>query len=338
MSRFRSTGHRRVKAGEVRFDVARGVAFFLGGFIALNLLIERRSARFDANLWLLDLSALASPVRFAVLACAAGALLLFAISPHTARRLRNGVAVFLVPAVAASLVNATVFYVLLVQRTIASPFPVPFTLAVAAAIALVVASLFAREAPAAAKRGVILATVLACALFFPLAQGICYGNTDYRRPADMAIVLGARAYADGTTSPPLRQRVRTSCDLYRAGLAPAMLFSGGPADGGMNETEAMRRLAMKLGVPERAIVLDPAGVSTEATVENTVPMIRRAGARRVLVVSHFYHLPRIKMTYQRYGMNVLTVPARIDRFTPDLLYSMLREVGGLWIYYLRALG
>ena len=36
------------------------------------------------------------------------------------------------------------------------------------------------------------AVVLGCTLCFPLAQMFCFGKTDYRRPADAVVVLGAR--------------------------------------------------------------------------------------------------------------------------------------------------
>src|SRR5439155_17548504 len=113
--------------------------------------------------------------------------------------------------------------------------------------------------------------------------------------------FGAKAYADGTPSDALADRVRTACALYRDGLAPRLLFSGGPG-----EPAAMQHLAASLGVPEAAVLRDSEGVNTESTARNTVALLHAPS--RVLAVSHFYHLPRIKMTYQRYGSEVYTVP------------------------------
>ncbi len=59
--------------------------------------------------------------------------------------------------------------------------------------------------------------------------------------------------------------------------------------------------------------------------------------RRVIAVSNFYHLPRVKLTYQRAGIDVLTVPAKDTRTMVQLPYNMAREVAALWIYYLRPL-
>ena len=56
---------------------------------------------------------------------------------------------------------------------------------------------------------------------------------------------------------------------------------------------------------------------------------------RVLAVSHFYHLPRIKLSYQRQGLEAYTVPARESRWIPKTPYTVGREVLALWFYYVR---
>jgi vancomycin permeability regulator SanA len=165
----------------------------------------------------------------------------------------------------------------------------------------------------------------------------CFGKTDYRRPADLAVVLGARAYADGRPSDALADRVRTACRLYHAGLAKKLLFSGGPGDGPVHETVAMQRMAVALGVKPDDILLDPGGLNTQATVRNTESLFPQIHASRILVVSHFYHLPRIKLTYQRTGWEVYTVPAKESYLLRQLPYNMAREIAATWVYYLRTL-
>jgi len=58
------------------------------------------------------------------------------------------------------------------------------------------------------------------------------------------------------------------------------------------------------------------------------------GVRRVLVVSHFYHLPRLKLTYQRLGQEVWTVPAHESFVLRQMPVLIAREVLALWVYYL----
>ncbi|MBI3919782.1 MAG: YdcF family protein [Armatimonadetes bacterium] len=176
-----------------------------------------------------------------------------------------------------------------------------------------------------------------CMVGFPLAQIYCFGKTDYRRPADAVVVFGARAFKNGHCSRALRDRVRTGCQLYLDGLAHTLIFSGGPGDGAITEPEAMRRYALRLGVPDKDILLDPEGLDTEATAKNTCLLFTEHNLRRVMAVSHFYHLPRIKMTYRRHGWDVYTVPAQESRVLVRMPYYMMREVAALWVYYLRPL-
>ncbi len=177
-------------------------------------------------------------------------------------------------------------------------------------------------------------SLAACMVLFPLMQMLCFGHTDYRRPSDAIIVFGARAYADGSLSVPLADRVRTACGLYHEGLAPWLIFSGGPGDGDVHETEAMRQLALELGVPDGAIRLDSQGLNTRATARETARMLEQLGARSAMAVSHFYHLPRVKMSYARLGWNVYTVPAEESYTLRAMPIYMLREIVGLWVYYL----
>ena len=110
-----------------------------------------------------------------------------------------------------------------------------------------------------------------------------------------------------------------------------LVFSGGPGDGPVHETEAMRAMALRLGVPPTAIALDRAGLNTEATVRNTTALATHG---RVLAVSEFYHLPRIKLAYQRAGCEVFTVPARPTHWLQAWpLRSVLREIPAFWAYY-----
>lgn len=137
-----------------------------------------------------------------------------------------------------------------------------------------------------------------------------FGASDYRRPADAIIVLGAAVRPDGSASPALRDRVVTACDLYREGLASHLVLSGGHTPGRpVSEAACMRELALTEGVPAMALILDEAGWTTEATVRNTKRITQEHGWERVLFVSHDYHLARIKLRAERHGLQAVTVPA-----------------------------
>ena len=182
--------------------------------------------------------------------------------------------------------------------------------------------------------GTVVAAAVAVAAAFPLVQCFALGWTDYRRPGDVAVVFGARAYADGTPSEALADRVRAACTLHREGRVSRLVFSGGPGDGPVHETEAMRRMALSLGVPASDIEVDPDGWNTRRTVEFV--RCRFPSGGRIVAVSEFYHLPRIRLAFQQEGLSVTTAPARPFHAARCLpLYSLCREVAAFWTYLLR---
>jgi uncharacterized SAM-binding protein YcdF (DUF218 family) len=237
----------------------------------------------------------------------------------------------------AAVANTATFYQLLSTGAIRAAVRVPVSAFLTVALFLISLGLQPAVGHIAIRRRGVTWVVLACALGFPLAQICVFGWTDYRRPADIIVVLGAKVFADGTPSTALSDRVRTACALYHAGLAPRLLCSGGPGDGPTSEPQAMRAMAVHRGVPAGDIILDEQGVDTRATVRNSLPVFRQHGVRRVLVVSHFFHLPRIKMTYQRAGWDVYTVPAHDQQLRATVPYLVAREVVALWAYYLSPL-
>jgi uncharacterized SAM-binding protein YcdF (DUF218 family) len=313
-------------------SVARGLALFLGGFTLLNLAGDSRFSGASANSWWISVPLLSPPASKVFLALLGLVLLAYAAAPGAGLPRRLIASALLIAAVVAAASNSIGFYLLLAKGKIASTVPVPLSLFIALSLLLIGIAHF--RAPE--NRPVVaLVTFVVAALAFPIAQISLFGVTDYRRPADLIVIFGARAFADGTLSNALSDRVRTASSLYQEGLAPRMLFSGGPGDGAVSEPEAMRRFANMLGVPDNAILLDTHGLNTEATVRNTMTLLQNQPSR-ILTVSHFYHLPRIKMTFQRYGADVWTVPCDTSVLA-EMPFNLLREDAAFWVYYLRRL-
>jgi len=319
--------------------LARGFALFLGGFSLLNVLGELRRTGFDANIWWIDLRPIPSVASRAFLLVAAALLITYFVRPDMSnwrRRVTIGLSLALL---VVTLWNGVGFYLALARGDIRAGVPVPLSFLVSLLLGVTLFSMArAKDTKDGAWAKSVAAGVAAiCMVGFPAAQMFCYGKTDYRRPADAAVVFGARAYVDGQPSLALADRVRTGCELYQEGLIRRLVFSGGPGDGDFHETEVMRRMAMDLGVPDQDILVDTDGLNTQATVRNTVPVFEALGVGKVLAVSHFYHLPRIKMAYERAGCTVYTVPAAESRTLVMLPYFLAREVAALWVYYLRPL-
>lgn len=316
--------------------LSRGIALFFGAFAGLNLIGGRLANGFDANLWWIDLRAVPGPVAAVVIGGGAALLLAFAFAPAMGAWRKRVTIAILGLLIVTAVVNTITVWALHGRGAIDAGFAAPFSLMVAGALGVVLIGAARAAVPSGGwlTRGSVVGAAVACAGAFAVGQMFCFGMTDYRRGADVAVVFGCLAYADGRPSLPLADRVRTAVGLYEQGHVRTLVFSGGPGAGDVHETESMRLYAMRLGVPDEAIVLDREGLSTQHTVANTAGTLR---GRRVITVSNFYHLPRIKLAYQRAGVDVLTVPADDTRTMTQLPYNMMREVAALWVYYLRPL-
>ena len=323
---------------------ARGLALFLSLFALLNIFGSCRTLGFDANVWWVDLRLLPNWIATAGLAAATVGLLGFAVGLPVPPIVRRCVAITAATLAVAVACDGLTFYRLWLGGRIHPGVPVPLSLFIGVALALIARSaIHPWRLTRPRQRTALIVAFAASTAAFPLAQMYCFGKTDYRRPADAVVVFGARAYADGTPSLVLADRTRTAVDLYRHGMASALIFSGGPGDGATSEPQAMRNVAITLGVPASAIILDEGGINTAATVAHTVDLFERHRFRTVLAVSHFYHLPRVKLAYvrrlaaERSSVQVLTVPAEETQPLPKMPWYVSREVLALWTYYLRPL-
>ncbi|WP_062310732.1 SanA/YdcF family protein [Demequina rhizosphaerae] len=126
-------------------------------------------------------------------------------------------------------------------------------------------------------------------------------DSDAFRPADAALVLGARVWPDGRPSRFLRQRVEAGAALYHRGLVPLLVLTGAAHNReGLDETEAMERTALELGVPADALVRDGSGHDTRASARNARD---RLGLGSVVVCTQEFHVPRAMWLCRSVGLD-----------------------------------
>ncbi|MDO5697515.1 MAG: ElyC/SanA/YdcF family protein [Dermatophilus congolensis] len=107
-------------------------------------------------------------------------------------------------------------------------------------------------------------------------------------PAQVGMVLGAEAYADGTPSPFLAARLNTALALLASGKVQRLLVTGDGSTVGLGETGAMRQYLVDRGVNDALITVDDAGVDTHASCVRA----KAAGIDSLTLISQTYHLPR----------------------------------------------
>jgi SanA protein len=133
----------------------------------------------------------------------------------------------------------------------------------------------------------------------------------------IAIVFGAGLLRDGSPTPILKDRVETAADLYFAGKAQKILMSGDNRFLDYNEPGAMMAYAVKLGVPQKDIVLDYAGRRTYDTCYRAEYIF---GVQEALLVTQRYHMPRALFTCNEMGLKSVGVIA--DQYTSQYYHSL----------------
>lgn len=122
----------------------------------------------------------------------------------------------------------------------------------------------------------------------------------------VAVVFGAGLYDGDKPTSYLRERVTTAVDLYKARRVDVLLMTGDNRVENYNEPAAMLKLAEKLGVPKRAVVLDYGGRNTYDSCYRARHIFQVTSAA---LVTQGYHLPRALMTCRGLGMDAIGVAA-----------------------------
>ena len=147
--------------------------------------------------------------------------------------------------------------------------------------------------------------------------------------ADAILCLGGgMSYQGWQEAGPASTRRALSCaELYRAGVAPLVLFTG---YGHQQDSAAaaMARLAQEVGVPAGAILLEE---DARSTLQNAVYglALLPAGTERVVIVTDGFHIPRSWVIFHSLGApEAQFYPARTIYTRPDGLETLSR---GEWI-------
>lgn len=131
---------------------------------------------------------------------------------------------------------------------------------------------------------------------------------DERNPADAIVVLGAAQY-NGRPSPVLRARLDHALELWNERLASAIVVTGGVGRGDTeSEADVGRRYLLARQVPDSALIVQPQGRSTEASMRAVAAWLADRGRRRAILVSDPFHMLRLRLEARRNGLEAYTSP------------------------------
>jgi len=163
------------------------------------------------------------------------------------------------------------------------------------------------------------------------------GERDERRPADAIVVLGAAQY-DGRPSPLFRARLDHAVELYRAGIAPRLVLTGGKASGDRTtEAASARDYAILQGVAPEAILMDENSRTTLESIRAVGTLLRANDLDDAVFVSDRPHMLRVLRMAADDGIEAWgspTATSPIERDPGRQIDATLHELGALAQYFL----
>jgi uncharacterized SAM-binding protein YcdF (DUF218 family) len=126
--------------------------------------------------------------------------------------------------------------------------------------------------------------------------------------ADAIVVFGAAEYA-GRPSPVYRARLDHAFELFKRGIAPVVIATGGAGDdlhfteGGVGHDYLMHR-----GIAEPNLIAETQGSDTAQSAERVGVIMRANHMHSCIAVSDEYHVFRIRKLLERQGVKVYVAP------------------------------
>ena len=150
----------------------------------------------------------------------------------------------------------------------------------------------------------LIPTIYIAALGFWLES---WGNIERAQSADAIMIFGSGVKSDGRASPTLRARTRHGYDLWKRGLAPKILCTGGVGAHGPAESVVQEELLLGWGVPTSAIIKEEKSTSTWENAKFGAPLLPANSS--VIAVSDPYHLWRCARDCKAFGLTAYPSPA-----------------------------
>lgn len=126
---------------------------------------------------------------------------------------------------------------------------------------------------------------------------------DQARPAEAIVVFGTAQY-DGVPSPVLAARLDHAIELYREGLAPVIVVTGGSQPGDQfTEATASANYLIERGVPDEDVLREVSGTSSWQSLAAAANFLDECDINEVLLVSDPFHSFRIRAMASELGLD-----------------------------------
>src|SRR6266508_96001 len=98
------------------------------------------------------------------------------------------------------------------------------------------------------------------------------------------LVLGCNIVGHDGPSPCISARAGHAADLYKRGLAPTIIATGGPVEGLTTESEVLTDVLEGNGVPQDAIIQEKRALDTIQNMAYSQAIMREHGWRTAILV------------------------------------------------------
>ncbi len=126
---------------------------------------------------------------------------------------------------------------------------------------------------------------------------------DQPRSSDAIVVFAGGVGESGLAGEGYKERVKQAVDLYHSRFARRLIFSSGYAYA-FQEADVMKALAVSLGVPADAIVLEKRAGSTYENVKFVGDILNQHQWQSILLVSSPYHMRRASLVFHKFAPHI----------------------------------
>jgi uncharacterized SAM-binding protein YcdF (DUF218 family) len=174
-------------------------------------------------------------------------------------------------------------------------------------------------------RRVLLGLLVLVLAYFAVTTALVarWMGKDERPRVDAIVVLGAAQY-DGRPSAIYQARLEHALDLWSAGVAPLLVFTGGKEEGDrFTEGGTGARWALARGVPQAAVIAEEQSRTTHQNLAGAKRALQRrnpgGGRPRIVVVSDPFHMFRAVKQAADLGMDAYPSPTRTSPLSASRL-------------------
>lgn len=199
-----------------------------------------------------------------------------------------------------------------------------------------------RRRPHLAMSLILFSTAAFYALCTPWVGGLLQKSLEISTPtrpnarldADAIVVLGggrrldSAEYGGDTLNGISLERLRYAAFLHRTHDLPVLVTGGKPGGGLHTEGRLMQHiLAHEYGMPPRWV--EDAALTTWDNARLSAPLLRQAGVRRIVLVTHAWHLRRAVPLFESQGFSVIPAGIQFSSTRLDSIHDLLPTTAGL---------